>query len=186
MKQQIFWKLKLATVFSILLTIFFINEKMSASCVSSEKSNFRTDNFSEKNILSGTFDSDEDEIFALVNDERRKNNLKSLAWDNQLAEIARDYSRQMAEENFFDHFDPRGANVVVRAKRAKLKHWSKIGENLFSVENLKNFDAFAVKSWMESPTHRENILDADFNTAGIGIVESGDGEIFVTQVFIKR
>ncbi|HXH69152.1 MAG TPA: CAP domain-containing protein [Pyrinomonadaceae bacterium] len=132
------------------------------------------------------FDTDEDKVFALVNDERQKNNLNFLVRDNQLAEIARDYSKRMAEENFFDHFDPQGANVVVRAKKAKLKHWNKIGENLFSVEGMENFDAFAVKNWMESPTHRQNILDKDFNTAGIGIVESGDGEIFITQVFIKR
>lgn len=186
MKQETFWKIKVAIAFLILLSMCFLIENISSSCVSSAKSKMSDRKFTEKNESIKNFDVNEDEIFALVNDERRKNKLGALAFDNQLSEIARNYSRQMAEENFFDHFDPNGVDVVVRAKRANLRHWSKIGENLFSVENLEDFDAFAVKNWMESPTHRQNILDMDFNTAGIGIFESDSGEIFITQVFIKR
>lgn len=186
MKKQTFWKLKLAIVCLILPATLFVNEKMSASCISMAKDNIYFGDFSEENNIGGDFESDEDEIFALVNIERERNNLKVLVWDNQLAEIARNYSRQMARENFFDHFDSQGADVVVRAKNARLKHWSKIGENLFSVKNLTFFGDFAVKKWMNSPTHRENILDADFNTGGIGIAESDTGEIFITQVFVRR
>jgi len=186
MKQQTFWKLKLVSGLLMLITALLLTQNMSFKNLSAAKNITFAERSSKKNELIKNFNTDEDKIFALVNDERKKNNLKALVWDNQLAGIARDYSKQMAEENFFDHFDPQGADVVVRAKKAKLKHWSKIGENLFSVERMKDFDAFAVKNWMESPTHRQNILDKDFNTAGIGIVESGDGEIFITQVFIQR
>ncbi len=187
MNQQIFWKLKSAIGLLILIAAFLVTQNTSFKNLSTAKNKTFDEKSLKRNELIKNLRTDEDEIFALVNGERQKYKLKALVWDNQLAEIARNYSRQMAEENFFDHFDPYGADVVVRAKRAKLKHWSKIGENLFSIEEgMKNFDAFAVKNWMESPTHRQNILDIDFNTAGIGIVESGDGEIFITQVFIKR
>ncbi len=186
MKQPTFWKLKPAIGLLMLIVAFFLIEHASFKNTATAKNKTFAENSLEKNELSKYFDADEDEVFALVNEVRRKNNLNALVWDTQLAEIARNYSRQMAEENFFDHFDPQGADVVVRAKKARLKHWSKIGENLFSVENLRNFDVFTVKNWMNSPTHRQNILDADFNTSGIGIVESGDGEIFITQVFIRR
>jgi uncharacterized protein YkwD len=188
MKQQTFRKLKSAIglLMLMLLTALLLTQHTSFKNLSTAKNKTFTEKSLNRNESNKKFGVDEDEIFALVNDERRKNNLNSLVWDNQLAEIARDYSKRMAAENFFDHFDPQGADVVVRAKKAKLKHWSKIGENLFSIEGMKDFDAFAVKNWMESPTHRQNILDKDFNTAGIGVVESGDGEIFITQVFIKR
>jgi uncharacterized protein YkwD len=188
MKQQTFRKLKSAIglLMLMLLTAFLLTQNTSFKIFSATTNKTFAEKSVKRNESIKKFDSDEDEIFALVNGERQKNNLNALVWDNQLAEIARDYSKRMAEENFFDHFDPQGADVVVRAKKAKLKHWSKIGENLFSIEGMKNFDAFAVKNWMESPTHRQNILDKDFNTAGIGIVESGNGEIFITQVFIKR
>lgn len=160
--------------------VFLTSENFSIKC-SAKVENTRIENISAENLQ-----VNEDDIFYLVNAERRKNNITDLVWDNQLSEMARNYSEQMARENFFDHFDPNGFDIVTRAKNAQLKHWSKIGENLFSIEKLRNYDAFAVSSWMRSPTHRRNILDSDFNTAGIGIARSNSGEIFITQIFIKR
>jgi hypothetical protein len=42
-----------------------------------------------------------------------------------------------------------------------------------------------VEGWMNSPGHRENILDSDYNQAGIGVAEVNQ-YIIVTQVFIKK
>lgn len=185
MKRHTFGKLKSAIALLTLMPAFLASEKISSRTFAAENRK-RADAPGRQNNFIKNYDADEDEIFFLVNDERQKQNLNILIWDNQLAEIARNYSGQMADGNFFDHFDPQGADVVLRAKKSNLKHWSKIGENLFSIEGMKNFDAFAVKNWMESPTHRQNILDADFNKAGIGIAESDGGEIFITEVFIRR
>ncbi len=138
------------------------------------------------NASAEDFDSDESKIFELVNEERQKRNLNSLVWDDDVASLARNYSKQMAKDNFFDHFDSSGGTVVERAEKSKLKKWSKIGENLFSCDGAGDFNVFAVKKWMKSPSHRENILDKDWTTAGIGIAESSGGEIFITQVFIQR
>lgn len=132
------------------------------------------------------FSANDSEIFILVNAERVRHGLNRLFWDEDLADIARDYSKKMADEDFFGHFDSNGQSVVERAKAAKLKNWSKIGENLFSIDGLDKFDGFTVEKWMQSPTHRDNILDKDWTTTGIGIVKSASGEIFITQVFIKR
>jgi uncharacterized protein YkwD len=186
MKQQTFWKLKSAITLLILLTVFFLNEKISSGSFLFTENKQSSDNFAGKNKSIGNFDDNEDEIFALVNEERLKKDLNALNWDDHLSEIARNYSKQMARENFFDHFDPKGADIVVRAKKSKLRRWDKIGENLFYFKGESDYKDFAVRNWMKSPTHRQNILDKDFNTAGIGIAESGDGEIFITQVFIRR
>ncbi len=132
------------------------------------------------------FDADEFQIFALVNAERAKRGLSQLLMDADVTKIARAYSIKMARENFFSHYDAEGNSVLERAKAARLKHWSKIGENLFSIANLAAFDRFTVKKWMDSPTHRQNILAPEWTTAGVGIAESEDGEIFITQIFIKR
>lgn len=145
-------------------------------------------NFSVFNqtAFAGKFDDDEFQIFQLVNTERYKYRLENLEWDDKLAEIARDYSRQMAHENFFEHTDLQGKSVVDRAKDWRLKNWSKIGENLFFCSGVKNFDAFSVRGWMKSATHRQNILDESWTATGIGIAESNDGKIFITQIFIER
>lgn len=126
---------------------------------------------------------DEFEIFQLINRERSKARLSALEWDDRVASVARNYSRQMARENFFDHYDPEGRTVIERA--AKLR-WSKIGENLFMGDEIPNFEAFAVKGWMRSTTHRNNILDREWNATGIGVYKTNDDRIYVTQVFTSR
>lgn len=136
--------------------------------------------------ISDNLDSYTFRIFTLVNAERIKSGLTELLWNGDVAKIALEYSKQMAKENFFGHFDSNGQGVLERAKSAKLKNWGKIGENLFSIEQTEKFDGFAVKNWMKSPTHRQNILDPEWTATGIGIAESKDGEIFITQVFIKQ
>jgi len=131
-------------------------------------------------------DDAEIKIFDLVNEERHRKGLNELEWNNNLAKLARDYSSKMASERFFDHLDPDGASVIERAQDARIKNWSKIGENLFYCEGANDFSFLAVKGWMKSPTHKENILDRDWTDSGIGIAESRSGQIYVTQVFIER
>lgn len=135
--------------------------------------------------FSKNYDDDEHRIFELINAERQKRRLNTLHWDNNLARMARAYSQKMARQNFFDHADFDGNTVVDRAKDARIKNWRKIGENLFYYEDNSNFDKLAVRGWMKSPTHRENILDGSWTTTGIGIAESRDGRIYITQVFLE-
>lgn len=142
-------------------------------------------NFSLVNSFASLEES-EVEIFNLINKERRRKNLDELEWNDDLAQLARDYSNKMARGRFFDHHEPNGATVVERAKIARVKNWSKIGENLFFCEGIYDFSYFAVKNWMKSPTHKDNILDAAWTDSGIGIAESRSGQIYITQVFIER
>ncbi len=136
--------------------------------------------------LSKNYNNDEYQIFELVNAERHRNRLNELDWDDYLAQMARAYSKKMAKENFFAHSDFDGKTVVDRAKDSRIKNWRKIGENLFYYEDNYNFDALAVKGWMESPTHRQNILDRNWTATGIGVAESRDGRIYITQVFLEN
>jgi len=130
--------------------------------------------------------SDELRIHYLVNNERRKKGLTDLYWDEDLAKMARNYSKKMARESFFSHFDRDGNSVVDRAKDSDIKGWNKIGENLFFCEGYDSFDALAVRGWMNSSEHRRNILDRQFTTTGIGVAQTRDGRIYITQVFIRN
>lgn len=129
---------------------------------------------------------DEYEIHELVNRERSRARLRELEWDNRLANLARAYSRRMAREHFFDHYDPDGNTVIDRANNYRIRDWRKIGENLFVAEGLDQITSFAVRGWMRSRTHRQNILNRSWNAAGVGIAASRDGRIYVTQVFIQN
>ena len=129
---------------------------------------------------------DESEVFDLVNRERSRARLGSLEWDDRLARLARDYSRQMAREGFFDHYDPSGRTVIDRAESARIKNWSSIGENLFVCDEHPYFASTAIRGWMKSRTHRTNMLDRNWTSTGIGIATARDGSIFITQVFTQE
>ncbi|MBS1797762.1 MAG: CAP domain-containing protein [Acidobacteria bacterium] len=135
---------------------------------------------------SRSVESEERAIFDLINEERRKKGLGDLEWDGRLAGVARDYSRRMAREDFFSHYDRDGNSVVERARDSNVRDWRQIGENLFYCEGYDQFDELAVRGWMKSPDHRRNILDRRFNASGIGIARARDGRIYITQVFIER
>jgi uncharacterized protein YkwD len=127
--------------------------------------------------------NEESDIFELVNKERTRSRLSYLEWDDDLARVARNFSRQMARENFFSHSDSQGRTVM---QRAEDERWSKIGENLFMCAGIDDFAAFSVRGWMRSQTHRQNILDREWTDTGVGVYRTRDGRVYVTQVFVRR
>ena len=133
-------------------------------------------------VLSQT--QDEQEVFQLVNRERSRVRLGGLVWDERLARVARDYSRRMAREGFFDHYDPNGKTVLDRA--ARVPGWTRIGENLFVCEEQPYYTTAAIRGWLKSPTHKTNMLDRTWTATGIGIATARDGSIFITQVFTSE
>jgi len=56
---------------------------------------------------------------------------------------------------------------------------------LFTYANSGEIEDSVVDGWMDSPGHRENILDSRYSESGIGIATSNDF-YFVTQVFIQK
>ena len=150
----------------------------------SQSHNFRAISTVKTNFISD-FNDDEREIFELVNVERRKKRLKNVDWNDDLSRVARKYSQQMAKGNFFGHFDKSGRGMEERADAAKI-NWSQIGENLYFREGIGDFNFAAVKGWMQSPSHRENILTGNWTETGVGVAESRDGKIYITQLFITN
>ncbi len=126
------------------------------------------------------------QIYDLVNRERSRQGLTFLSWDDKLAELARQYSEQMARGAFFDHVDPNGQRVQDRAFAAGLQRWTKIGENLFHSKDVSDFSRLAVRMWMDSDSHRANILDRGYSAAGVGIATAPDGRVYVTQLYLQR
>lgn len=124
------------------------------------------------------------EIFNLINRERRKLGIAALQWDDRLTGLSRSYSEQMAEEGFFSHYDSEGRSIRDRFRTLHIKKWRKVGENLFKFSGNADFKKYAIRGWMRSQSHRENLLDYTFTHSGVGIAVAEDGTIYVTQVFM--
>ncbi|MGA2367890.1 MAG: CAP domain-containing protein [Dehalococcoidia bacterium] len=79
----------------------------------------------------------EENIHQLINVERTKAGLSSLALDTNLSNVARNHSIDMAERNYFEHDTPEGVTPVERCKRGGVK----ISETLSStVGNTSYFN----------------------------------------------
>jgi uncharacterized protein YkwD len=122
--------------------------------------------------------------FEEVNRLREARRLKPYRYSDRLAELARSYSRRMAEEGFFSHIDPEGGTIDVRVSRAGIK-WYGVAENLAYTNGYVNPVAVALRGWMNSETHRRNILDVEYRESAVGVWISRDGTVYFTEIFLR-
>ncbi|MEU6991309.1 CAP domain-containing protein [Streptomyces sp. NPDC046465] len=105
----------------------------------------------------------EAEVITLVNQERAKVGCRPVQADDRLAELAGDFSADMAERDFFAHTDPDGATPWDRADKAGIADLG--GEN---IARGQADPRSVMAAWMDSPGHRANILNCDYKTLGVG------------------
>lgn len=118
-----------------------------------------------------------------INQIRQQQGLSELQTNEKLAEVARRYSQQMAEQNFFSHTSPTGGTLTQRVRSAGIVY-SLVGENLFKSTNIPQPVGAAVEGWMDSPGHRENILRSQYRETGVGVWQDGE-TYYVTQLFLR-
>lgn len=113
----------------------------------------------------------ENEVLALVNEIRKKNNLKPLVEQNDLARAARYHAKDMALDDYVEHFsfDRKGKKLIkqcetfVRIERFISMNY--LGENIAAGKATAKE---TVDGWMKSKGHRENILNPNFKYLGVG------------------
>lgn len=134
---------------------FFDNEAI-ALAESSEDSSLRAEAIEASN---------------LVNEIREDAGLDELKWDVNLETVASVRAKECSEK--FSHTRPNGSQ------------WYTVNSKIQGGENLAfGFDnaVDCVEAWMESPTHRDNLLFNDFEKVAISIYEQ-DGTYYWAQQF---
>ncbi|WP_449344042.1 sigma-70 family RNA polymerase sigma factor [Streptomyces pactum] len=121
------------------------------------------------------------EVVQLVNAERARNGCAPMSVNSRLTAAAQGHSDDMARRDFFDHTNPDGAGPGERITAAGYR-WSTYGENIAAGQRTA---ADVMRSWMDSPGHRANILNCSFTEIGIGYRE-GAGGPWWTQNFGAR
>lgn len=120
----------------------------------------------------------EQEMFDLINKERRERGVNELQWREQLIPIARAHATDMWERKYFSHFSPEGKDIGDRLDE-KVVLYVFAGENLALAPTIQT----AHDGLMNSEGHRENILDSKFRKAAVGVIDNGVyGKMFV-QLF---
>lgn len=110
--------------------------------------------------------------YNLVNEEREAAGLDSLTWDANLESTSSVRSKECSQS--FSHTRPNGSA------------WYTVNSKIQGGENLAyGFDdaASATEAWMNSPTHKENILYPDFEKVAISVYVTDDGTAYWAQEF---
>ncbi|MEQ1603796.1 MAG: CAP domain-containing protein [Pyrinomonadaceae bacterium] len=128
----------------------------------------------------------EQAAFNQINQKRLEMGLAPLVWSDELAAVARLHSQNMAEFKFFSHRGLDNKLVSDRADQLKIGRWRSIGENIAFNRGFQNPVGKAVELWLDSPTHRRNMLDPNWKESAIGVAKAADGAVYFTQVFLVR
>lgn len=133
-------------------------------------------------ILGVSANIDYKEVIRLVNVEREKKGLEPLAENDNLNVAAYKKGQNMFEEQYWAHYSPSGKDPWGFITGAGYKY-SYAGENL--ARNFTNAND-AVVAWMNSPTHRDNILNSKYRDIGISVVQgtlNGEQTTIIVQEF---
>lgn len=146
-------------------------------------------------------------IHEQINKNRKKHGLQSLAWNDVLSRIAAKHSRDMANRNYLDHNTPEGKTFSDRYRQSGFSCEILVGNKIHAgAENLalsrlynsttrengityyhwnssEEIALQTVDGWMDSPSHRENILTPHWRQEGVGIEIGPGNKIYITENF---
>ena len=130
----------------------------------------------------------------LTAEQRREADLAPLEPDPELLPAARAHALDMLERGYDDHVTPDGLEPGDRVALLHRRLVGSVGENLAGLEGLTAdqlegqigpLAAEIMHGWMESPGHRENILDPDYTHQAIAAAAQGE-KVVVVHLFEAR
>jgi uncharacterized protein YkwD len=178
-------RIKILAVIAVLASVIFISasalmpksiDVLGTTAVNASNAS------AEAAPMAAEFDDYENTIAAMINNYRAENGINAIAADGLLNEVADIRSQDLLNRNYFSHYTPEGTNVfdVMRANGVSFRY---AGENLAqSAPASAGTPEGFLNAWINSPTHRDNILRAQYTKIGVSMVEI-DSRRVVTTVF---
>ena len=114
-------------------------------------------------------------LLSAANAERVQRGLQPLRWDGALYVAANYHAQQMAERDSISHQYDGEPELAARGQEAGAR-FSVIAENVATAPSA----IMIQQAWMNSPKHRENLLDPRVDSIGIRVV-SRDGQLFAVE-----
>ena len=120
----------------------------------------------------------EQRVLELINAERAKAGLAPVSYNGILDSAAEKHASHMSRVGRMAH-DSIGDGDP--GQRARAEGWRRAwGENVATGQTSPEQ---VVREWMNSPTHRRNIMDPDFRSMGVGYVTAANGRSYWAQEF---
>lgn len=123
--------------------------------------------------------SPEQQLFKLLNMERENARLQKLQWDPKVARAARAHAQKLADYGELSHRFA-GEPELDQRVGATGARFNAVAENVAQAETAEE----AHLALMNSPGHRANIMNANYNAVGIGVVRR-EKSLYVAQDFAR-
>src|SRR5579884_1485589 len=121
-----------------------------------------------RSVLGASQDYSLSTLLLETNNDRAYYGISPLRLNNQLDQAAQAKASDMATNNYWSHVSPSGKspwNFIVSAGY----EYQAAGENLaYGFNNASD----VMKAWLNSPDHRQNILNGNFEDVGFGVAQS--------------
>lgn len=137
---------------------------------------------SKPEVLGIAYSINQQELLDYTNKARQENGLPPLTLNETLVAAANGKAQHMFANNYWAHFAPDGTSPWSFIRGAGYNY-------VFAGENLaKGFtdSQSIVNAWMNSPSHRENLLSDKYKEIGFAISEGvieGNETVLVVQIF---
>jgi uncharacterized protein YkwD len=142
-----------------------------------------------------TADQARDAIVCLINQRRTERGRRRLDHKSSLGKAAGRHTRHMKRRGCFSHECPGEKDLAGRIHDTSYLpcgcSWG-VGENIAWGTGDRGSPRNIVQAWMDSPSHRANMLNRDFRHIGVGVGSgtpsrsSADGAIYTTDFGYKK
>jgi|GEM_PF-3905859 len=118
------------------------------------------------------------EVLRLSNEERTKRGLTPLQYGDEMLQRAADLRAREANGKF-EHYRPNGGYFSTVFKEYNLNYYY-CGENLAKYGSVPFTPESLVSAWMNSPSHRENIISPNYRYLAVGNYGACYSQLFYT------
>lgn len=143
-----------------------------------------SDGYSNKTMVTVStadlvYDHDEEvlAVVDLINQNRTAAGLKPVVYDQNLMVVANTRAVEIA--SLFSHYRPDGTSCFTALDIMGCNYWC-AGENIAYGQRHADW---VMRDWMNSASHKDNILYPDYGKVGVGLYEGSDGVLYWVQLF---
>lgn len=124
---------------------------------------------------------DEKNILELVNSARATAGVGKVTYSEELAKVAMDKAKDMVENGYFSH-QSKIYGTPFEMMRSYGISFKAAAENIAGNQTVER----AFYSWMESDSHKANIVNPEYDEMGVGVCISPIYGKIIVQMFIKN
>ncbi|MFG6147077.1 CAP domain-containing protein [Halobacillus sp. B23F22_1] len=120
-----------------------------------------------------------EQVVQLTNEAREEQGLEPLELSEEVSEVAQEKSEDMAENDYFSHTSPNYGSPFDMLQEYDVD-FNTAAENIAAGQQSPEE---VVDGWLNSSSHRKNIMNANMTDIGVGYEENGN---YWTQMFVGK